>query len=164
MRQGIHRPNDRHAVLLPYVQQSGVQGPHPERDDREDESRNDPDQNQEDRGNSGTGCADRIGGSGIGRLFAAHGVQVSRNRYDQKCQLGPTAHAHQTLRGGLGPVAPSKTCPTRERVRHFRMLYRRRSPANIRHIGQNPPRHRKAERHPEVSAGQVRLHSQRVTE
>lgn len=69
---------------------------------------------------------------------------------------GPTAHAHQTLRGGLGPVVPSKTCPARERVRHFIMLYRRRSPANIRYIGQDPPRHLKAERHPEVSAGQVR--------
>lgn len=34
MRQGIHRPNDCHAVLLPYVQQSGIQGSHPKRQGR----------------------------------------------------------------------------------------------------------------------------------
>lgn len=88
MRQGIHRLNDRHAVLLPYVQQSGVQGPHPERDGREDESQNDPDQNQEDRGNSDAGCTDRIGSGGIGRLFTAHSIQISHNGNDQVANLG----------------------------------------------------------------------------
>ena len=98
-----------------------------------------PDQNQGDRGNSSAGCTDRIGSGGISRLFAAHSIQIGRNRNDQECQLGPAAHAHQTLRGGFVPVAPGKTRPARERVRNFRMLHRRRSPANIRYIVQDSP-------------------------
>lgn len=160
VRQGIHRMDDRHAVLFPSMQQSGVQRPHPKRDSRENQGRNYPNQNQRNQGDSGAGCTDRIGG----RLFTAYGVPTGGGRYDQKCELGPAAHAHQTLRGGFVPVVPGKTRPARERIRHFRMLHRRRSSVNVWHIGQNPPRHRKAELHPEVSAGQVHLHSQRTVE
>ena len=70
---------------------------------------------------------------------SAHSIQIGRNRNDQECQLGPAAHAHQTLRGRFVPVAPGKTRPARERVRNFRMLHRRRSPTNIRYIGQDSP-------------------------
>lgn len=57
----------------------------------------------------------------------------------QECQLGQRLTRLRRSEVDSFLSAPGKTRPARERVRNFRMLHRRRSPTNIRYIGQDSP-------------------------
>lgn len=140
MRQGIHRPNDCHAGFCSHTCSSRAYKDRTRKDKVEKIKTDTIRIKTKEIGEIQT--RDVLTVSEVAALVGCSrrtAYRLAGNRNDQECQLGPAAHAHQTLRGRFVPVAPGKTRPARERVRNFRMLHRRRSPTNIRYIGQDSP-------------------------